>query len=283
MKSPPLTDEEARELDGWKPTRVLTTRDQLTAIQFRLAVSGVESTVIIGAPGTGKTTAVRAAVDTHAEQERAMLERGETTGAQIRTWWVNASDATGRKTGLIDVYSQVIGRAGTRMRQAFTPAELIGLLAQESQQRNIRALIIDEAQKISPTNLDQIRQILDAAAAEHHPFGIILIGAPALRDLVAQTGQLGQRYSGLLEFMPLGKHELIVLLPPLHPHLPRLRAKVGEPAWQAVASEIAAAASGSLRRLQTIIVNAHEMARSTRTLMTEHHLQLAVDKLAPES
>lgn len=266
----------------WMPTRVDTKYDLLVQHKLHLALIGIESTVVIGPPGAGKTSAVTAAVNAHNAREFERLEQDDDAGPRVRVEWVRASNADGKKTGLIDVYACVVGRASTRMRQAFTTAELIEVLAQECQQRNIRALVIDEAQKVSPQNLDQIRQITDAAKAEGHPFGVMLIGTPELRRLVAQTGQLGQRYTGLVDIQPLPKHEMLETVPKLHPDLPRLRAELGEPAWRLFAEDFVRVSNGSLRRAGAIIANAHMLdAKKRRALMLDS-LQICLDNIAPE-
>lgn len=267
---------------SWTPTHVDTTYDRLVSHQLRLALLGVKSTVVIGPPGVGKTAAVEAAVRAHDERELARLEADGDGEPRVCVRWVRASDAQGKKTGLIDVYGKIVARPTTRTRHAFTPAELIELLALECQQRNVRALVIDEAQKIVPMNLDQIRQIPDAAKADGHPMGVLLIGTPALRALVVQTGQLGQRYTGLVEMHPLSKGEMVQALPKLHPQLEALRQEIGEPAWRAFAEDFARVANGSWRRAHAMVANAHELAVKHQTTLTLDHLEVCLDKIAPE-
>lgn len=250
--------------------------------QFRLAANGVESTVVQGAKGLGKTFGIRESQRRYEEAEEQREMADPTGEPRARTLWLTASDATGKKTAMIDLHGVMIGRAGTRLRQTFTSAELITVCAQEAQFRNVRVIIVDEAQKIDAPNLDQLRQVLDVARDLGHPLGILLVGTAPLRAVVASTGELGQRYSGFVEVRPLSLKDYETHVPTLHPHLPLVRDEIGVAAWRVLVNEMHRVTGGSIRRLVAILANANTFAMHMRRPLDLDLLHHAMDKLAPE-
>jgi DNA transposition AAA+ family ATPase len=165
----------------------------------------------------------------------------------------------------------------------FTPADLIETIVDECAVQHIHLLVIDEAQKIDAANHDQTRQILDAARAREHALGLILIGTPPLRDLIIANGELGQRYSGYLAAEPLTLGDVTSHLASLHPDLPALRTTHGDAAWKLLVNDLHRTTGGSIRRLESILTNAHVLAQRRGAPLTLDVLEVAMDKLSPEN
>ena len=197
--------------------------------------------------------------------------------------WQRASTAEGRKTALVDLYSTVVGRGSTRLRQSFTPADLIEAIIDECCTQNVRVLVIDEAQKIDAANHDQVRQLIDAARAREHTLGIVLIGTAPLRTTIIANGELGQRYAGYLTMEGFTTKELSRQLETLHPDLIAVRQEIGEPAWQLLIGEIVRVTGGSMRRLESILHNADAFARRKGSAVSLTFVEAAIDKLAAEA
>lgn len=269
-------------LSAWKPPVIRTPLHHELDHQFRLAANGVESTVVEGRKGLGKTFALRESQRRYEEAEEQREMTDPTGEPRARTFWLNASDANGKKTAMIDLHGGLLGRAGTRLRQIFTAAELIHVCAQEAQLRNVRVIVVDEAQKIDAPNLDQLRQVLDVARDLGHPLGIILVGTAPLRAAVVSTGELGQRYSGFVEVRPLSPKDYEAHLATLHPHLPLVRDEIGTAGWRVLVHELHRVTGGSARRLVAILANANAFAMHVRRPVDLDLLHHAMDKLAPE-
>lgn len=269
--------------EGWRMPHLSLPIQRKIDHQFRLAVAGVESTVLEGRKGWGKTTAVRNCCRQFEQEEMERELNGATGEPRRQVLWQRASTAEGRKTALVDLYTTVVGRGSTRLRQSFTPADLIEAIVDECCTQNVRVLVIDEAQKIDAANHDQVRQLLDAARAREHTMGIILIGTVPLRDIIISNGEMGQRYAGYLTMEPITTKELIRQLETLHPDLAPLRQQIGEPAWQLLISEIVRVTGGSVRRLESILENAHAFARRKNSVVTLTFMEAAIDKLAKEA
>jgi DNA transposition AAA+ family ATPase len=254
----------------------------IIAHQFYLAVMGVESTVLQGRKGLGKTTALKMCSERF---EAAELTRElDAPGGEParRVLYFEASTAVGRKTALIDLYTTVVGRGGTRLRQTFTPKDLIEAIADELCTQNYRVLIVDEAQKIDAPNHDQLRQILDATRSRNHLLGVFLVGTAPLRDLIVANGELGQRYAGYIEMEGVTASDLSTHFEALHPDLPALRQQHGPAAWQQLLNELLSATGGSVRRLESVLGNANALAIRSGAAMTLGQLEKAMAKLAPE-
>lgn len=267
---------------SWRMPHISLGIHRVIAHQFSLAVMGIESTVIQGRKGLGKSTAVK--VCSQKFEEAELSRELETPGGEParRVLYFEASTALGRKTALMDLYTDVVGRGGVRLRQTYTPKDLVEAIADELCTQNYRVLIVDEAQKIDAPNHDQLRQILDAVWARDHAFGMMLVGMPPLRELIIANGELGQRYAGYIEMEGFTVSDLAAHLEGLHPELPPLRRQHGEAAWQELVNDLVRITGGSVRRLKSILENANVFAMSRGTAMTWRNLQQAMDKLPTE-
>ena len=81
-------------------------------------------------------------------------------------------------------------------------------------------LVIDEADRLKETGLEQVRNIFD-----HGGIGLVLIGMPAIEKRLARYPQFYSRIGFVHEFRPLGAKEIRELLDqrwtPLGVHLPQ--------------------------------------------------------------
>ena len=81
-------------------------------------------------------------------------------------------------------------------------------------------LVIDEADRLKETGLEQVRNIFD-----HGGIGLVLIGMPGIEKRLARYPQFYSRIGFVHEFRPLGAKEIRELLTsaggPLGVHLPQ--------------------------------------------------------------
>jgi DNA transposition AAA+ family ATPase len=249
--------------------------------QVRLAMDGIESSAVIGEKGTGKTEALRAICD-RIEREEILKPSGD--GGTVREIFrLVASDATGAKTLLIDLYyamtqTKLTGAAA----RSTTPRDLAELIAVHCADKCIHGIVLDEAQKVNAHNLDQLREIPDRARDRDHHMGIVLVGNPGLRRTLAKTGELGQRIA-TVTVMPLLERAFIAeQLPTLHPDLRELREDLGKKGWAPLEERLVRKVDGKIRRLTTIIANAAVLSTRLKRPIDEIILRTAIDKLSPE-
>ena len=246
--------------------------------QLRLALRGVESTLVHGPFGSGKTECVRRLIQKlEAEQLKAQLASGAQPGVILV---YETSRATGPKTVLTDIYIALTGRPmGKRSRQDWTPTQFIAQIADRTVDDNVRVIAIDEAHQIDPTNLDLLRQIPDAVARRGHTLRFVLVGNAGLTQNVAATGQDGERFTGDVVFPPMAPEHVAPHLPQFHPGLGALQQALPARGWKRLELDLFTEAGGSFRRLCTLIANAHEFALKRGQAMSGGHVRLAIEKI----
>lgn len=249
--------------------------------QIRLGLEGIESSAIIGAKGTGKTLSVNLLAD-RLEREELLQPKGP-EGARRKIFRMVASDSTGAKTLLLDLYGLV---AETKMSAAgarsTTPRELAELLALECKTRHIHLIIIDEAQKVNAHNIDQLREVPDRALAIGHAMGVLLVGNAGLRRELAACGELGHRIATVIEMPEIDRSFITERLPDLHEDLALLRKQLGKTAWSQLEEQLIGKVAGKLRRLTTIVANAVVLSRRLKRPIDAVILGTAITKLSAE-
>lgn len=275
-----LSEEELEALRGWSPEFLCLPVHNEILHQMRLAMDGVESTAVLGARGVGKSYTLRTLaklIEDH-EVERALDDPGY---APRRVVVYEASVARGAKTALIDLYEELVGRLSSTLRRS-SPRRLVEDIAWELQAQRICLVCVDEAQMIDATNLDQLRQVLDATAKLGHPFGFIFAGSEELRASLIAIKQLGQRVSAEVTVPPITANEIAPFLPDFHPHLASLKETLPKSEWNALEREIFRVALGKFRRLRVVLANANALAIQMRRPIDAEILRLSIHKLADE-
>lgn len=295
-KEQPLSSDEFNQLLAWTPPWYAIPVHAEIEYQLQRGLDGKENTVVIGMRGVGKSETVRSALRgvavrelERAELRKQALEAGtvllpheENLPAYPRQALIyQASESSGTKTAVSDLLLKLNRPVKPSEARSWTPTNFAEKAYQEIRRRQVHLVCIDEAQFISPDNLEHLRQVQDVARDEGFSFGIVLIGDYRLRARVAATGQLGQRYTGLVDFPRFdslaGELEL------WHPHLPQIKKELKPGEWNRLTREFLVAANGTFRRFVAVLENANALAIRLNTRVTPKVLEMAIRKLAPEA
>ena len=249
--------------------------------QMRLAMDGVESSAVVGEKGTGKTEAVRALAD-RIEREEILRPSGQ-GGESRQIFRFLASDATGAKTLLIDLYYEMTQTKLTgAAARSTTPRDLAELIAAHCADAHIHLIVVDEAQKVNAHNLDQLREVPDRARERGHRMGLLLVGNPGLRRTLAASGELGQRIATVIAMPMIDRGFIGESLAVLHPDLAALREELGKKSWAPLEELLDRKVAGKIRRLATIVANAAVLSRRLGRPIDAVILRTAIEKLSPE-
>ena len=288
-----LTTDQRAELNAWSPPWYSMPVHAEVEYQVTRALNGKENSIIVGTRGVGKSETVRSAIRgvEAAELERVANMQSDQSGASsasapaLPTYarailYYEASESSGSKTALRDMLKKLKRRITPSEVRNWTPADFVEQAFKQLKRRNTHLVCIDEAQFINTENLELVRQVSDLARANSFPLGIVLVGDHRLRDRLGATGQLGQRYTGLVEFPRfetlMGEVEL------WHPHLQILKKRLKAREWRMLTHKLTLAANGSFRRLVAVLENANALALRLGCPLDEEVLFMAIDKLAPE-
>jgi general secretion pathway protein A len=185
-------------------------REALSNLQFGLSTNK-PLTVLIGEAGTGKTTLLRAAL------ESDMCRH-------VRTVYIN-NPALKR-----DEFVELLARSFELSENAAKSktvmlAELEAVLKGCRQRGDAVALVVDEAQALSDELLEEIRLLANIETAEEKLLPLVLAGQPELAARLNQVHlrQLKQRVSLRCEIEPLDLSETAAYV------AARIRAAGGEP------------------------------------------------------
>ena len=258
----------------------------LVDYQLGLGLRGVESTLMHGPRGVGKTMAVQHFLTRIREQQlRAQIQPQAQTQIASRApaaevLFYETSRATGPKTVLADIYQRLINRPlGKRSKQDWSPTMYIDQIIERVIDDRIALIVIDEAQMIDTHNIDLLRQLPDAARRRDHSLRLFLIGNEGLTQNVAATQQSGERFTGQIAFPPLLPSLVAPHLASFHPGIAAMKERLPAREWKALERELFTAVRGSFRRLCTIIENAHEFARIRKGELSEKDLRYAITKI----
>lgn len=263
--------------------------------QVERGLNGEENTVVIGTRGVGKSRTVASAIQRveNRELHRVATMKLEEEHDQPRAAsghlpsyprgivCYDASNATGTKTALRDLLAELRRRVTPSEVRNWTPREFVKRTLEQLVRRQTHLVCIDEAQNINADNLEHLRQVYDLARSQGYPMGIILVGDYRLRDRLVSTGQMGQRYTGMIEFPRF--ETLVGELEQWHPHLKQLKNDMAAKDWRRITSDLGMAANGSFRRLVAILENANALALRLDRRINEEVLRMAIQKLAPEA
>ncbi|MBV8909166.1 MAG: AAA family ATPase [Gammaproteobacteria bacterium] len=151
---------------------------------------------LTGEVGTGKTTIVRSLLaQTPKNAEIALILNPKVTAPEFilticEELGIGVPDsALESLKELVDILSHYLLRAHARGRRV--------------------VLVVDEAQNLSPTVLEQVRLLTNLETNTQKLLQIILIGQPELRELLARNElrQLAQRITGRYHLNPLSREE----------------------------------------------------------------------------
>lgn len=151
--------------------------------------------VLTGDAGTGKTTLLKRALQ--------HLPAGRIQSSVILNPTLTPAEFL--ETMLLD-----FGVANIPATKPQRLAKLQELLGQADRQKNISALIVDEAHKLSPEVLEEIRLLGNIEAGDHKLLQILLLGQIELADLLNRPDlrQLKQRIAARFTIGPLAAMEV---------------------------------------------------------------------------
>lgn len=157
--------------------------------------------VIVGEVGAGKTVAVRAAVDQLDPTSHQVIYLSNPPALGTRGLYVSVVLALG---------------AQPRFHKAEVVAQAQILLAAEELERRRRViLVVDEAQLLTPAQLEELRLLTNAGDMDaSNPFALLLVGQPMLlrRLKMGSYAALDQRISTRYQLQPLDLAEAVQYL-----------------------------------------------------------------------
>jgi type II secretory pathway predicted ATPase ExeA len=185
-------------------------REALSNLQFGLS-TGKPLTVLIGEAGTGKTTLLRAALESEACRHvrtvyisNPALKRDEFVQLLARNFELSAEAARSKAV--------MLGELEAALKDARARGETI-------------SLVVDEAQALSDELLEEIRLLANVETSSEKLLPLVLAGQPELADRLneSQLRQLKQRVALRCEIRPLDLSEAAAYV------AARIRAAGGEP------------------------------------------------------
>jgi type II secretory pathway predicted ATPase ExeA len=169
-------------------------REALSNLEYGLSAAKA-LTVLIGEAGTGKTTLIRAALES--EQCRGVDAVHINNPALTRAEFIEL---------LADRFE--LGERAAQSKAALTK-ELESVLLERRSRGQITALVIDEAQSLTPELLEEIRLLGNIETAVEKLLPLILSGQPELGNRLNEAGlrQLKQRVTLRCEIAPFTLEE----------------------------------------------------------------------------
>jgi type II secretory pathway predicted ATPase ExeA len=169
-------------------------REALSTLEYGLfSAKGV--TALIGEAGTGKTTLLRAAL----ESERCR-----------NVSCVHLMNPTLTRTEFVEILAAKFALSPrASASKAVMLQELDAVLRSRRARGQITALVIDEAQSLSGELLEEIRLLANSETATEKLLPLVLAGQPELRERLNETGlrQLKQRVTLRCEITPFNQQE----------------------------------------------------------------------------
>jgi general secretion pathway protein A len=152
-------------------------------------------TVLVGEAGTGKTTLVRAALQSIGEGETKVVHLSNPTLTRSEFYEYLASGFG-------------FGPEAARSKTTFI-RDLAHALTNAATGKGVLALVVDEAQSIPHALLEEIRLLTNTEGASGNTVAIALVGQPELGERLNEPGlrQLKQRIALRCELLPLDLNE----------------------------------------------------------------------------
>lgn len=216
------------------------------------------STVVLGPLGIGKTYSVKAQLNQLAAQRNASVAAGTTP--RQRSVFVDQTPESSEKALLVGLYAELSGSSsGLNAVKAQSVKQLTQRVVEHLAQQHVRVIAFDEAQGLSPAQLNTLIHLPDHMEAGHS-LGLVLLGPPELRHKVRATGQTGQRGTFEHDMLPLQRADLDKVLPMLSPSLRVLQQrkqwtapdKTGQ-TWKLLCDDIYGRCDGTWRPVNNVV------------------------------
>lgn len=151
--------------------------------------------VVTGAPGMGKSTVINDVLEQYSRQHNIQVARLQTTQLEIND--------------LLRMVAYSFGINADRMDKPTVLHRIEEYLHQQYDARRRVLLIIDEAQHLNESSLEELRLLTNIQRDSNHRFQIFLLGQPQLQNLVRghSMEQLRQRIVAISNFDPLSEEE----------------------------------------------------------------------------
>ena len=175
-----------------------THQEALSTLEYAIA-SRMGVTLIVGEAGSGKTTLIRAAMQKHAG----------------RVHVVHLHNPTLTREEFVETLARRFNLSERAMQsKAVLLAELEGLLLERDRRNETTVLIVDEAQSLSATLLEEIRLLANVETDDRKLMSLILAGQPELADRLNDQSlrQLKQRVGLRCDLRPLTPAETAAYL-----------------------------------------------------------------------
>jgi general secretion pathway protein A len=215
----------------------LTHRKALSYLGYGLA-QGEGFVVITGEVGSGKSTLVAHLMDT--------IDPARLTAAQVVTSKLDGEE-------IVHVVAQAFGLMIEGHDKASALGEIENFLHEEARAGRRCLLIVDEAQNLEISALEELRMLSNFQLGAHPLLQTLLLGQPEFRETLATHGsleQLRQRVIASHHLEPMQTQEV----QPYIEHRMKCVGWQGNPAFdQRVFSEIYAASGGIPRRINQIV------------------------------
>jgi general secretion pathway protein A len=169
-------------------------REALANLQYGLSTAKAV-TVLIGEAGTGKTTLLRAALESP-------------TCRAVRC--VHLTNPTLSRTEFVEALAHAFALSpAAASSKAIFLAELDGVLRDRRRRGEITALMVDEAQRLSDELLEEVRLLANIESDTEKLLPLVLAGQPELGQRLNEPGlcQLKQRVALRCEIRPFSLSE----------------------------------------------------------------------------
>ena len=271
-----MSENESKITDRWTMPWIDLKVHELLWTHINAVAAGEDNLVVTGPKGLGKSQSTRRLLKRFEKEERQRREVRSGTERPRKYKMYASGRADGSKSALRDLMGALGYPLSDRDWRSSTPTRIIedvvAVMKGPAGTRGLRMICIDEADEISPSNLDDLRKVLDKGEQSGYPIGMILIGNGPVAESLKANKELGERFGVSLTFSPPNEQLVIDNLPTLHPHLAILSEA---PGWDALSDRILNHMEGSWRRLEKLITAANRYANTKGTPLDENAFKFA--------